>query len=68
MRITVANIYPNLVKEFQTQADLAELIHCSEKTVQRTLSGKREFDEWEMKTIEEYTGKSRDYLFKRRAR
>ena len=68
MRITVANIYPNLVKEFNTQFELSELIHCSERTVQRTLSGKREFDEWEMKTIEEYTGKSRDYLFKRRAR
>ena len=68
MRITVADIYPNLVKEFNTQFELSELIHCSERTVQRTMTGKREFDEWEMKTIEEYTGKSRDYLFKRRAR
>lgn len=66
MRMTSTNIYPNLAKEFQTQLKLAKLIHVSEKTVQRTMRGEREFDEWETKTIEDFTGLPRDYLFKRR--
>lgn len=66
MRMTSTIIYPNLAKEFQTQLKLSKLIHVSEKTVQRTMRGEREFDDWEMKTIEDFTGLPRDYLFKRR--
>ena len=45
MRMTSTIIYPNLAKEFQTQLKLSKLIHVSEKTVQRTMRGEREFDE-----------------------
>ena len=67
MNITRATVFPNLAKEFRTQRKLAELIHCSEKTVQRSMSGQRKFDEWEISRIEEYTGLKRDYLLARRA-
>lgn len=66
MNITRATVFPNLAKEFKTQKKLAELIHCSEKTVQRSMTGLRQFDEWEKNRIEEYTGLTREYLFSRR--
>ena len=58
--------YPILARQFGTQAKLAKLLHCSERTVRRSMSGNRPFDEWEIKTIEEYTGLPRDYLLRRR--
>ncbi len=60
--------YPNLAKLFKSQVELAELIHCSERTVRRSMSGKRPFDEWEIKRIEEYTGAPREWFLRRRKR
>ena len=58
--------YPNLAQQFKNQGELAKLIHCSERTVRRSMSGNRKFDEWEINRIEEYTGLPRDWLLRRR--
>lgn len=58
--------YPNLAKEFKSRDEIAKLIYRSKQTVARSLSGDRPFDEYEIRRMEEYTGKSRDYLLLRR--
>ena len=58
--------YPNLDKCFVSREEIAQVIFRSIKTVTRSLSGKRPFDEYEIRRMEEYTGKSREYLLLRR--
>ena len=58
--------YPNLAKEFKSRDEIARLIYRSKQTVARSLSGNRPFDEYEIGRMEEYTGKSREYLLLRR--
>lgn len=65
MRITVKTHYPNLAKQFRNQGEIGELIYRSAKTVQRSMSGNRPFEEYEIRRIEEYTGYSREYLLRR---
>ena len=65
MRITSQQNYPNLAKQFESEKALAALIFRSTRTVRRSMSGKRPFDEYEIKRIEEYTGLSREYLLRR---
>lgn len=60
--------YPILATQFTTQAKLAKVIFCSERTVRRSMSGKRPFKEWELQKIEEYTGLSREVLLARAGR
>lgn len=65
MRVTEKTNYPNLAKEFRNQLEIAELIHCSDRTVRRSMSGNRPFQEYEIRMFENYTGKSREYLLRR---
>lgn len=58
--------YPNLAKCFINREEIAKVIFRSEKTVMRSLTGKRPFEEYEIRRMEEYTGKSREYLLLRR--
>lgn len=58
--------YPNLCKEFKSRDEIAKLIFRSKQTVARSLSGNRPFEEYEIRRMEEYTGKSREYLLLRR--
>lgn len=67
MIISEKTNYPVLAKQFTTQAKLAKLLHCSERTVRRSMSGDRPFDEWEISRIEEFTGIPREELLRRRA-
>ena len=67
MYLREQTVYPNIAKAFRTQKDLGKLLHCSEKTVQRSMLGKRAFDEWELNRMEEYTGLSREHLLARRS-
>ena len=57
--------YPILAAQFQSQAELAKLIYCSERTVRRSMSGNRPFKEWELEKIEEYTGIPREVFLRR---
>ena len=66
MNISAKHVYPNLTKQFTDRGELARLIFRSEKTVSRSLSGKRPFDEYEIRRMEEYTRLPRVYLLKRR--
>lgn len=65
MRITHKTNYPNLAKQFRNRDEIGKLIFRSVKTVQRSLSGDRPFEEYEIRRIEEYTGCSREYLLRR---
>ena len=58
--------FPNLAKQFKNRGEIAKLIFRSEKTVTRSLSGSRPFEEYEIRRIEEYTGLTREYLLARR--
>ena len=51
MRITPKTKFPNLVKQFRSREEISKLIFRSEKTVQRSLSGDRPFEEYEIKRI-----------------
>ena len=64
MRVTHKTKYPNLAKQFKNRDEIGKVIFRSGKTVQRSMSGNRPFDEYEIKRIEEYTGLSRDFLFR----
>lgn len=68
MRITPKTKFPNLVKQFRSREEISKLIFRSEKTVQRSLSGDRPFEEYEIKRIEDYTGLSREFLLRSVAR
>lgn len=65
MKITRQMRYPNLAKQFRSIDEIAKLIYRSEKTVRRSLSGDRPFEQYEIGRIEEYTGLSREYLLRR---
>lgn len=65
MRITEKTNYPNLAKLFRNRDEIAKLLNRSPKTIQRSMSGDRPFQIWEIKAIEEYTGYSREYLLRR---
>lgn len=65
MRITDKQNYPNLAKQFKNEKALAALIFRSTRTVRRSMSGKRPFEEYEIRRIEEYTGLPREYLLRR---
>lgn len=67
MKITAQTNYPNLCGIFRSQAQLARFLKCSERTVRRSMSGKRPFDEYEIKKMEEYTGAPRTWLLKKRS-
>jgi len=67
MKITEQTNYPNLCKIFKSQVKLAEFLNCSERTVRRSMSGKRPFDEYEIRKMEEYTGAPRSWLLKKRS-
>ena len=64
MRITHKTKYPNLAKQFKNRGEIGKVIFKSGKTVQRSMSGDRPFDEFEITRIEEYTGLSRDFLLR----
>lgn len=64
MRVTSKQHYPNLVKIFKNEDELAQLIFRSKRTVRRSMSGNRPFEEYEIRRIEEYTGLSREHLLK----
>lgn len=64
MKSSSKHRYPNLVKQFKNEEELAKLIFRSPRTVRRSISGNRPFDEYEIKRIEEYTGLSRHYLLR----
>lgn len=64
MRVTHKTKYPNLAKQFKNRDEIGKVIFRSGKTVQRSMSGNRPFDEFEITRIEEYTGLSRDFLFR----
>lgn len=64
MRITHKTKYPNLAKQFKNRDEIGKVIFKSGKTVQRSMSGDRPFDEFEITRIEEYTGLSRDFLLR----
>ena len=64
MKITPQTKYPNLAACFTTQLELASVLNCCERTVRRSMTGKRRWEEYDIKTIENYTGLSREYLFK----
>ena len=65
MRITHKTKYPNLAKQFKNRDEIGKVIYKSGKTVQRSMSGNRPFDEYEIKRIEEYTGLDREFLLRR---
>lgn len=64
MRITHKTKYPNLAKQFKNRDEIGKVIFKSGKTVQRSMSGDRPFDEFEITRLEEYTGLSRDFLLR----
>ncbi len=64
MRVTEKTNFPILAKQFRNRRDIARLIHCSERTVGRSMSGNRPFEEYEIRKLEEYTGLPREYLFR----
>lgn len=66
MRQSLNYNFPNLAKQFENRGEIAKLIFRSEKTVTRSLSGNRPFEEYEIRRIEEYTGLTREYLLARR--
>lgn len=65
MRVTDKQHFPNLAKQFKNEKELADLIFRSIRTVRRSMSGNRPFEEYEIRRIENYTGLSRHYLFRR---
>lgn len=67
MRRTKQQNFPFLANQFENEKELAGVIFRSVRTVRRSMSGNRPFEEYEIKRIEEYTGLPRDYLLRRRA-
>ena len=66
MRQSLNYNFPNLAKQFRNERELANLIFRSIRTVRRSMSGNRPFEEYEIRRIEEYTGLTREYLLARR--
>lgn len=64
MKVSSKYNFPNLARQFRNEDELAKCIFRSIRTVRRSMSGNRPFEEYEIRRIEEYTGLSREYLLR----